>query len=718
MDDQFLEMTPKSNLNTGDPGLAALLMILRYHGLSAEPEQILHQFGASIGILEIVRCARGMGLAARARTVKWRRLSRIAMPCIGVDKGGGFILLGKVTDNHILVQSPMSPQPKSMDRAEFEALWDGCIITIAQTDGLGGALQPFNISWFFGAMRKYRRLLTEVVVASFFLQLLALASPLFFQVIIDKVLVHRSMSTLEVLAIALVGIAVFEALLGGIRTHIFSHTTNRIDVELGARLFRHLMALPLAYFQVRRVGDSIARMRELESIRNFLTSSALTLVMDLFFTVVFIAVMFVYSSSLTWIVVGSIVVYIAISAGATPVFRRNLDDKFRLGAENQAFLVENVTGIETLKAMAVEPQMQRRWEHQLAAYVAASFRVSSIGNAANQLVQLVNKLFIVVVLYIGTLLVVDGVLTIGELVAFNMLLSRVTAPVLRLAQIWQDFHQTRLSVTRLGDILNTPAERAFRSSRSGLPPIKGAITFDRVDFRYRADGLQVLRNVNLEIPAGQVVGIVGTSGSGKSTLTKLVQRLYLPERGRVLVDGFDLATVDPAWLRRQIGVVLQDNILFNRSVRDNIALADPTIPMEQVIAAAQSVGAHDFILELPFGYDSIVGERGESLSGGQRQRIAFARALVTEPRILILDEATSALDYDSERIIQQRLRAMVKGRTVLIVTHRLTTVRHADRIISVEDGSIVEDGSYAELMSRGGRFAAQWRLQGGLHEVG
>jgi subfamily B ATP-binding cassette protein HlyB/CyaB len=567
-------------------------------------------------------------------------------------------------------------------------------------------------------MGKYRGLLAEVLAASFSLQIFALISPLFFQVVIDKVLVHRGLSTLDVLVFGLLVVSVFESLLTALRTHVFSHTTNRIDVELGARLYRHLLALPLAYFEARRVGDSVARVRELENIRNFLTGSALTLVIDLVFTIVFLAVMFYYSPLLSWIVVASFPFYIALSAGLTPLFRARLDEKFKRGAENQAFLVESVTGVETLKAMAVEPQMQQRWEEQLAAYVSSSFRVLSLGNWASQGVQLISKLVTALTLYFGARLVIDNALTVGALVAFNMLAGRVAQPVLRLAQVWQDFHQAKLSIDRLGDILNTTPEPAYLPGRAAQPAIKGAITFDHVTFRYRLDGPEVLRDVSLQMPAGQVIGIVGPSGSGKSTLTKLVQRLYVPESGRILIDGVDLAMVDVAWLRRQIGVVLQENFLFNRSIRDNIALADPSLPMERVIAAAKLGGAHDFILELPQGYDTIVGERGASLSGGQRQRIAIARALATNPRILIFDEATSALDYESERIIQDNMRKIAHGRTVLIIAHRLSTVRRADRILTLERGRLIEDGSHDELIGRGGRYANLHRLQAGIHDVG
>ena len=387
--------------------------------------------------------------------------------------------------------------------------------------------------------------------------------------------------------------------MGILRTYVFAHTTNRIDVELGARLFRHLLALPIAYFQSRRVGDSVARVRELENIRNFLTSSALTLVIDLFFTFVFLGVMLLYSPPLTCSCSHRFRSTSRISAFATPLFRRRLDEKFERGAENQAFLVESVNGVETLKSMAVEPQMQRRWEEQLAAYVSASFRVLSLGNTASQCVQFVNKLVSAGVLYFGAKLVIDGDLSVGELVAFNILAGRVSAPVLRLAQMWQDFHQARLSVARLGDILNTTPEPTYNPGQTSLPALAGEVTLEHVTFRYRIDGPEILHDVSLQVPAGQVVGIVGPSGSGKSTLAKLIQRLYVPESGRILVDGIDLSVVDPSWLRRQIGVVLQENLLFNCSVRDNIALADPAMPIERVMEAAQAAGAHDFILELP-----------------------------------------------------------------------------------------------------------------------
>lgn len=711
-------VVPETNpQNADDSGLPALVTLLRCHGIATDPEQVRHQLGVTrVDVTSMLRCAKDFGLKARIQKTNWDRLAVTPLPGIAVLRDGRFLILGKVIDDKLLVQWPMVPRPETITRAELEAIWDGNVVLMARRASLTDLSQRFDITWFLGAIHKYRRLLGEVLAASFFLQVFGVISPLFFQVVIDKVLVHQSMSTLDVLVIGLVALTLFEAVLGTLRVYVFAHTTNRIDVELGARLFKHLMALPIAYFQARRVGDSVARVRELENIRQFLTSSALTLVIDFLFTFVFLAVMFYYSTWLTFVVLASFPFYIGISAGAAPLFRRRLDEKFNRGAENQAFLVESVTGVETLKAMAVEPQMQRRWEEQLAAYVTASFRVLSLNNTASQAVQTVNKLVIAATLYFGAKLVINGEMTVGELVAFNMLAARVSMPVLRLAQLWQDFHQARLSIDRLGDILNTIPEPSFSPGRAALPAIRGQITFEHVSFRYRIDGPEVLHDVSFSVQPGQVVGVVGSSGSGKSTIAKLIQRLYVPESGRVLIDGVDLAMVDLAWLRRQTGVVLQENVLFNSSIRENIALSDPTAPMERIIAAAELAGAHDFILELPEGYDTVVGERGSSLSGGQRQRIAIARALMTDPRILILDEATSALDYESERAIQQNMKRIAAGRTVFVVAHRLSTVRQADRIITIERGRIVEDGHHDELIRSNGRYAKLHYLQAGIHD--
>ena len=706
-----MRMVGAGNEATCPTQVSALVSVLRFHGMPADAGQISHAIGNNAPVAEIVRYLRQTGL--KAKSVQIQAIGKAPLPAIAPLKDGSFTVIAKIAYDRVLLVDPCTDKPHIKPRAEFEAEWTKSLILVARRASLGDLGRRFDISWFFGAVHKYRWVLGEVLLGSLFLQLFGLISPLFFQVVIDKVLVHRGVSTLDVLVFGLVVIGLFESMLGGLRTYIFSHTTNRIDVELGARLFRHLLSLPLPYFQARRVGDSVARVRELENIRQFLTSSALTLAIDLLFTVVFLAVMAAYSLTLSAVVVTTLPLYVTVSAVATPLFRVRLAEKFKRGAENQSFLVEAVAGIETLKSMAVEPQMQRRWEEQLAGYVHASFSVQKIGNTATQCIQLISKLATAAILYFGAHSVISGSMTVGELVAFNMLAGRVSQPVLRLAQMWQDFHQTRLSIDRLGDILNTPPERGG-GSRTALPAVAGAVLFEFVRFRHRLDGPLVLDDVSLDVAAGEIIGIVGPSGSGKSTFAKLIQRLYVPENGRVLVDGIDLSVVDPSWLRRQIGVVLQENVLLNASIRENIALANPGMPMKRVIKAAQLAGAHDFILGLPEGYDTVVGERGNSLSGGQRQRIAIARALVGNPRILIFDEATSALDYESERIVQQNLRSICEGRTVFIIAHRLSAVRHATRIVTLDRGRLIEQGSHDELLRTGGRYADLYALQGGL----
>ncbi|HIB7808652.1 TPA: enterohemolysin T1SS ABC transporter permease/ATPase EhxB, partial [Escherichia coli] len=545
---------------------------------------------------------------------------------------------------------------------------------------------------------KYRRILLEVLTVSAFIQFLALITPLFFQVVMDKVLVHRGFSTLNIITIAFIIVILFEVILTGARTYIFSHTTSRIDVELGAKLFRHLLALPVSYFENRRVGETVARVRELEQIRNFLTGQALTSVLDLFFSVIFFCVMWYYSPQLTLVILLSLPCYVIWSLFISPLLRRRLDDKFLRNAENQAFLVETVTAINTIKSMAVSPQMIATWDKQLAGYVASSFRVNLVAMTGQQGIQLIQKSVMVISLWMGAHLVISGEISIGQLIAFNMLAGQVIAPVIRLAHLWQDFQQVGISVERLGDVLNTPVEK--KSGRNILPEIQGDIEFKNVRFRYSSDGNVILNNINLYISKGDVIGIVGRSGSGKSTLTKLLQRFYIPETGQILIDGHDLSLADPEWLRRQIGVVLQENILLNRSIIDNITLASPAVSMEQAIEAARLAGAHDFITELKEGYNTIVGEQGVGLSGGQRQRIAIARALVTNPRILIFDEATSALDYESENIIMKNMSRICKNRTVIIIAHRLSTVKNANRIIVMDNGFISEDGTHKELISK------------------
>ena len=703
-----------------DSGLACLLLLARFFGIPANAEPLQHQFvepGKRFGETELLLAAKHLGFKVGATASDWSRLSSTALPAMAEQKDGRYVIIARADGEKVLVQDPAEQRPLLLPRVVFETAWSGRLILFTKRANLRPEDHKFDFTWFFPAIVKHRKLLGEVLLASFFLQLFALLTPLFFQVVIDKVLVHKGVTTLHVLAIGMLAMTLFEVVLGGLRTYIFSHTSSRIDVALGAQLFRHLVRLPIAYFEARRVGDTAARVRELETIRQFLTGSTVTVVIDLFFTVVFLGVMFFYSPLLTYVVLATIPLYILLSVIITPIFRSRLNEKFNRGAENQAFLVETVSGIQTVKAMAVEPAMERRWDEQLAGYVRASFRTSQLGNVAGQAASFINKLTTVAILWIGAFQVMNGNLSIGQLIAFNMLAGRVTGPLLRVVQLWQDFQQAGISVQRLGDILNVPPEPSYLPTKTTLPSLTGHVVFDQVTFRYSTNGREILKKMSFEVAAGKTVGIVGRSGSGKSTIAKLIQRLYVQEAGRIIIDGVDLAQMDPAWLRRQIGVVLQENFLFNRSVRDNIALADPGIPMERVLDAARLAGAHEFILELAEGYDTLVGEHGSTLSGGQRQRIAIARALIGNPRILIFDEATSALDYESESIIQKNLSQICKGRTVFIIAHRLSTVRQADRIFVIDKGEIVEQGTHRELLGMNGYYTRLHSHQDGTYAV-
>lgn len=722
------EQASAPSSSEAESALLSLAVAAQIAGIPASPETLFRAFPPqdtlSVSML-LLRAAKKIGFKAKETATTVDRLDRLPRPTLLFLSGGRtHVLLGaecrEPGKGRVMLLDPAKKTPYLLDFEALSEQWDGRAIPLVRRFSVEALSKKFGIGWFLPVVLRFKKHLAEVFVGSFFLQAFGLITPLFSQVIIDKVLVHKGLSTLDILVLGLVIINVFEMILSVTRTYLFSHTTNRVDVILGSKLFRHLLALPLPYFEARTVGVTIARVRELETIRSFITGTALTVVLDLLFTVVFIAVMFFYSPKLTLISLLAMPFFIALSILVTPVLRERLNRKFACNAESQSYLVEMVTGIQTVKSLAIEPQLNGRWEGVLANYVRASFRAGFLGALASSVAQLIQKSSGLAVLWFGARMVMQGEFTVGQLIAFQMLAGRVTEPILRLATLWQDFQQVRLSIERLGDILNFPAEPDSSPGRSSSGRIQGKVEFENVGFRYRLDGPPVLEEIRLTVEPGSTVGIVGRSGSGKSTLTKLVQRFYVPTVGRLMIDGVDLAQVDPAWLRRQTGVVLQENFLFAGSVRDNIAAVDTAASLDRVIAAAKLAGAHDFILELPEGYDTQVGERGASLSGGQRQRIAIARTLMTDPRILIFDEATSALDYESERIIQKNLRGICRGRTVFIIAHRLSTIRGADVIVVMDRGRIVERGTHDELMDKNGLYRfldRQQHLLGSLEEM-
>lgn len=688
-------------------GLQSLCIVAAVHQITADAIQLTQALGldgVQVGPNEILLAAKEIGLSAKARAVAWERLPKLTLPAILELEDSEYAVLLRVDKAHALIRDPRQPRPQLIPKEELQTRYSGKLVLIKTRLRADNPNRPFDLKWFVPVVWRYRNVIGEVLAASFVIQLFALTTPLFTQIIIDKVLVHKSVPTLDVVAVGMLIIIVFEGVLNMLQTHLMAHTANRVDVILGGRVVKHLLRISLRYFEMRRVGNTVAHVRELETIRQFITGNAITSVLDLLFIGLFITVMFFYSIPLTAVVLLSIPFFVGLSLLIRPLMRERLEERFDRGAESQSYLVEIVTGIQTVKAMALEPIMYRRWETLLARYVTSSFRATHLSGIASAIGQVIQRGANLAILWVGADLVMKGDMTVGQLIAFQMLSGRVISPILRVVRLWQDFQQIGISVERLGDIMNAKPEPIMTPGKTALPPLTGAIRMESVRFRYQTDGPEILRNFSIDIASGTTVGVVGRSGSGKSTLAKLLQRLYLPESGRILVDGVDLQQADPMWLRRQIGVVLQENFLFSGSIRENIGLHMPGVPMAHIIEVARLAGAHEFILELPNGYDTQAGERGTALSGGQRQRVAIARALLANPRILIFDEATSALDYESERIIQRNLARICQGRTVFIIAHRLSTIRHANTILVLDRGELKEQGTHNDLLARQGIY--------------
>lgn len=690
-----------------DSGLACFLIIMKFLGIPLTKEQAqslaVFDFGKKIGEIEIIQSAKALKMRARLCKLNLSKLKKVTSPFIVKNREGEFFIIAKSVDDKFMVLFTDSIQPQIKSKEELKEIWDGTAIIIVKK-GLADREAFLGFRWFIPTISKFKKQLIQVLIAAFTIQILGILTPVMTQVVVDKVLVHHSMSTLISLTVGIGIVYLYELILGLAKNYLFTHTTNRIDVILNYKLFRHLFELPLKYFESRRIGETVARVRELDSIRNFLTGTPLSSIVDFIFIIVYIIVLIFYSKKLTIIVLCSIPIYAILSLAVTPMFKKRLDEKFEAGANTQSFLVESITGVQTVKSFALESKFEKKWGELQADYVKASYKTSMVSATAGTVGQFIQKIFDLFILYFGAKAVMNGSFTVGQLVAFRMLSGRVSGPVLRLVQLWQEYQQASLSVKRIGDIFHTPTEPTYHTNQTSMPRIDGKILFDKVHFRYHPQGSEVIKGMSFEIEEGTIVGIVGRSGSGKSTISKLIQRLYIPEGGKISIDGMDISLVNPKELRKQIGVVLQENFMFNGTVVDNISIHCPTASMEQIIYCAKIAGAHDFILELPNGYNTIIGEKGMGLSGGQKQRIAIARAILANPRILIFDEATSALDYESESIIQHNLKEICKGRTVLIIAHRLSTLKDAQKIMVIDKGSIVEYDAHEKLMEKKGLY--------------
>lgn len=704
----------QENVNTG---LVSLEIIARMNNVDIDMRSIVREYAiSSVDITpeELIRIAKNKGFKVKLKkNLKIKDFPKnYPLPSIVQLKNEDYlVILGiKHEENKVLTLKPLSNQPEVHIIDEFQEEIKDFVLVLSHKANVTDV--KFGFKWFFNEIYKYKKIIAQVLLGSFVIQLFGLVTPLFTQVILDKVLVNRTISTLDVLAFAFVVVAIFELLLNLSRNYIFIHTTNKIDAKLGAKLFKHLFQLYYTYFETRQVGNIAARVRELDRIREFITDKSVSVLIDAFFSLVFLAIMFVYSPKLTFISLGFLAIIAIIYVTITPELRERLEEKFQMGAHSNSYLVESITGVQTVKSLAIEGSMFKKWEDKLGKYLKSSFNLAIIGNFTGSICGFLQKGMTIAILYVGVMLVIDNKLTIGQLIAFQMFSGQFSAPMLRLVGLWNEFQQTLLAVDRIGDILNSPIELQSKSAIT-LSHVNGDIKVEHLSFKYNVEAPYVLNDINLDIKAGQKIGFVGRSGSGKSTIAKLIQRLYYATQGTIYIDGIDIRNINPVWLRTNIGIVLQENYLFSGTIKDNISLPRPNVPMEGIIQAAKIAGAHEFISKLPKGYDTEVGERGSSLSGGQKQRIAIARALISNPKILIFDEATSALDYESEKIIKDNMAMISKGRTTIVIAHRLSTIKDCDLIVCFDNGQIVEIGTHEDLLQKDSYYKKLYLAQAG-----
>ncbi len=708
-------------------GLQCLCLVGRHHGLELDEGRLAHEYaltGQEPSLETLAEMARGCGLHSRISTLDWEKVQTLqeAFPVLVQCRGKGYALLCNIQRTKdgqpgLLALFPHDGQASGntaplrvLDKQAFEDTCDGQALLLKRRYSLSDERQPFGLAWFIPEFLRHKRIFAQIALAVTIITGISLLTPIFFQIVIDKVLPHHTYTTLNVLAAGMLGVILYHCLLEFLRSYLLYYTTTKIDINLSMRTFHHLMRLPMNFFESIPAGLILKHMQQTEKIRGFLSGNLFFTILDLFSLLIFIPFLVLYSLHLTGIVIGFSLLMALVVITLIKPFQRRLDTLYKTEGKRQSRLVESIRGINTIKSMAVEPQGEKEWNNVSAFAIQSYFNVGKISITAKALSQFLEMSMNMAIIWYGAHLVFDMQISIGALIAFQMVSGRVSAPLVKLVSLVHEYQQVALSVRMLGVVMNTPEEQSGGNLRT---PIRGDIDFSHVSFQYRPELQPAINDFSLHIRAGEILGIVGRSGSGKSTLSKLMQAIHIPQRGFIKIDGTDIRELDKMHLRRNISIVLQENYFFHGTIRDNIRLAQPAAQPEEVISVARMAGAHDFISALHTGYDTILEENAVNLSGGQKQRLAIARALLTQPRVLILDEATSALDPESEWEIQKNLRQMAEGKTVIIISHRLSLMRQAHRVLVLDEGSIIDQGRHDELLARPGLYRNFWQQQMG-----
>lgn len=695
--------------SASDCGAACLVMVSLYWGKKFSLNRLRNMANVDrngVSLRGLTTTAESIGFNTRPVKANIEQLAQQTLPAIVHWEGKHYIVVYKITPKQVIVADPAIGQ-LTLSHAKFQAGWSGYALLLEPTALFKTEQQNHTHFWqFFELAKPHFGVISEVFIASIFIQIFGLITPLFMQLILDRVVVQRSHLTLMAVGLGLMLFSVFRIAMTALRQYLIDHTANKLNVALVVAFIRHTLRLPLSYFETRYVGDILSRLQENSKIQRFITGEALGIILDFITVFVYLGLMFWYSWQMALLSLLIVPPFFLLAIIATPFLQRISREIFKASAEESSYIIEALTGIATIKSTAVEQTVRWHWEELLNKEVKTSFSGQIIGNRLQIVSHSIEALISTGLLWYGAHLVIENQLSIGQLMAFNMLLGNVINPFKRLSVLWNNLQEVLIAVERINDVLDAEPEEDLETEiRQYLPQIKGDIDFQQVTFRYHANSdVNILQNLNFTIKSGQTVALVGRSGSGKTTISKLVLGLYKPTDGQILIDGHDITTISLDSLRQQVGVVDQDTFLFGNTIRKNISLGHPDASLEEIMTAAKLAGADEFIQQLPMGYETHIGEGGGLLSGGQKQRIAIARALLGNPRLLILDEATSHLDTESERIIQQNLQTILKGRTALIIAHRLSTIKSADLILVLDKGMLIEHGNHEELMAKRGHY--------------